>query len=172
MAAHARIGAARAAFFPSITLTGLGGSASTEFSGLFGEGTFAWQFLPRVSLPIFTHGKNQANLNVAEIRKDMAVATYESVIQSAFKDVADALAARDTLKREREYRKELVDASSRSLSLAKVRYEQGVDSHLRYLDAQRSNFANQIRLIQTRTQSRMARVQLFTALGGGWPSAS
>ena len=169
---NAQVGAARAAFFPAVSLTGLGGSASTELSGLFGSGTFAWQFIPRISLPIFNSGRNRSNLDLAKVRKDVAVAAYEERIQIAFKEVADALVARDTLGREEEYRRQLADSSTRSLALARVRYEQGVDSHLRYLDAQRNDFANQIRLIQTRTQSRMARVQVFTALGGGWPATS
>ncbi|MCG8567837.1 MAG: efflux transporter outer membrane subunit [Desulfobacterales bacterium] len=167
-ARNAEIGAARAAFFPRISLTGLGGASSSDLSNLFNSSALTWQFLPQLSLPIFDNDRNQASLELAQVRKEMAVAEYEKAIQTAFREVADALASRDTLKEEESSRSALAASSARSLELARLRYEQGVDSHLRYLDAQRTDFANQITLIQTRTQRQIALIQLFRALGGGW----
>ncbi|WP_435635646.1 efflux transporter outer membrane subunit [Pseudomonas solani] len=168
---NADIGAARAAFFPRISLTGSYGSSSAEVSGLFDGGSRSWSFMPTLSLPIFDAGRNSANLDLAEVRKDAAVAAYEGSIQTAFREVADALAATDTLRREEAARRALANTSNETLKLAKARYEGGVDSHLRYLDAQRSSFVNDSTLIETSTQRQLALVDLFRALGGGWSSA-
>lgn len=168
---NADIGAARAAFFPRISLTGSYGSSSAEVSGLFDGGSRSWSFMPTLSLPIFDAGRNSANLDLAEVRKDAAVAAYEGSIQTAFREVADALAATDTLRREEAARRALADTSNETLKLAKARYEGGVDSHLRYLDAQRSSFVNDSTLIETSTQRQLALVDLFRALGGGWSGA-
>jgi multidrug efflux system outer membrane protein len=168
MARNADIGAARAAFFPRISLTGRYGISSNALSGLFDSGSSAWLFTPQLHLPIFDGGRNRANLDLAKIRKDLAVAQYEKTIQVAFREVSDALAARDTLQREERSRIALAAASTESLRLAKARYKQGVDSHLRYLDSQRSSFANQMGLIETRQQRQVALVNLFKVLGGGW----
>ncbi|WP_253450390.1 efflux transporter outer membrane subunit [Pseudomonas nitroreducens] len=167
-ARNADIGAARAAFFPRISLTGSFGTSSAEMSGLFDGGSRSWSFVPTLSLPIFDAGRNSANLDLAKVRKDSAVAAYEGTIQTAFREVADALAATDTLRREEAARRALADTTSETLKLAKARYEGGVDSHLRYLDAQRSNFVNESAYIETSTQRQIALVDLFRALGGGW----
>lgn len=168
-ARNADIGAARAAFFPRISLTGSLGTSSTQVSGLFDGGSRSWSFMPQVSLPIFDAGRNRAGLSLAEARKDSAVAAYEGTIQQAFREVADALAATDTLRREEVARRTLADTSRATLALAKARYEGGIDSHLRYLDAQRSDFVNEAAFIEVSTQRQLALVDLFRALGGGWP---
>ena len=167
-ARHADIGAARAAFFPRISLTGTYGSSSDELSGLFQGGSRTWSFLPALSLPIFDAGRNSANLDLAEVRRDAAVAEYEGTIQIAFREVADALAARETLLQEERARSALATTSTEALRLARARYEGGVDDHLRYLDAQRSSFINELALIETATQRQIALVGLFRGLGGGW----
>lgn len=167
-ARNADIGAARAAFFPRISLTGSFGTSSAEMSGLFDGGSRSWSFVPTLSLPIFDAGRNSANLDLAKVRKDSAVAAYEGTTQTAFREVADALAATDTLRREEAARRALANTTNETLKLAKARYEGGVDSHLRYLDAQRSNFVNESAYIETSTQRQIALVDLFRALGGGW----
>lgn len=167
-ARNADIGAARAAFFPRITLTGFLGSSSSEMSGLFEGGSRAWTFMPSLSVPIFAGGRNRANLDLAQVRKESAIAEYEGTIQTAFREVADALAATDTLRREESARRALADASQASLTLARARYEGGVDSHLRYLDAQRAGFENETGYIDIATQRQLALVDLFRTLGGGW----
>lgn len=167
---NADIGAARAAFFPRISLTGSFGTSSAQMSGLFDGGSRSWSFMPQLSLPLFDAGRNRAGLSLAEARKDSAVAAYEGTIQTAFREVADALAATDTLRREEAARRALVDTSRATEALAKARYEGGVDNHLRYLDAQRNNFVNEAAYIQASTQRQLALVDLFRALGGGWSS--
>lgn len=167
-ARNADIGAARAAFFPRITLTGSVGSSSTELSGLFEGGSRAWSFAPTLSLPIFAGGRNRANLDLAEVRQDAAVADYEGTIQTAFREVADALAATDTLRREETARRALAESSRAAETLAEARYRGGVDDHLRYLDAQRNSFNDQTTLIQISTDRQLALADLFRALGGGW----
>lgn len=167
-ARSADIGAARAAFFPRISLTGFLGSSSAELSDLFRSGQRAWSFSPQVTLPLFDGGRNRANLDLAAVRKDMAVAAYEQTVQTAFREVADALAATDTLRREEAARLALLDSSRQALRLAEARYRAGVDDHLRYLDAQRSAFANEGAYIDTVTRRQVALAQLFRALGGGW----
>ena len=167
-ARNADIGAARAAFFPRITLIGSVGSSSTELSGLFEGGSRAWSFAPTLSLPIFAGGRNRANLDLAEVRQDAAVADYEGTIQTAFREVADALAATDTLRREETARRALAESSRAAEVLAEARYRGGVDDHLRYLDAQRSSFNDQTTLIQISTDRQLALADLFRALGGGW----
>ena len=167
-ARNADIGAARAAFFPRLSLTGSVGSSSTELSGLFDGGSRAWSFAPSLSLPIFAGGRNRANLDLAEVRKDAAGAAYEGTIQVAFREVAGALTATDTLRREEAARRALADSSVAAMTLAKARYDGGVDDYLRYLDAQRSTFGNQVTLIQISTERQIALVDLFKSLGGGW----
>ena len=166
---NADIGAARAAFFPRISLTGSFGTSSAQMSGLFDGSSRSWSFMPQLSLPLFDAGRNRAGLSLAEARKDSAVAAYEGTIQTAFREVADALTATDTLRREEAARRALVDTSRATEALAKARYEGGVDNHLRYLDAQRNNFVNEAAYIQASTQRQLALVDLFRALGGGWP---
>lgn len=168
LASNANIGAARAAFFPRISLTGLFGSSSTELSNLFDSGQRAWSFMPQITLPIFDGGRNRANLDLATVRKDIAVAGYEQTIQTAFREVADALAATDTLRREEAARRAQAQASSQAMRLAEARYLAGEDDYLRYLDAQRNAFANEMNLIEIGTQRQIALATLFRALGGGW----
>jgi multidrug efflux system outer membrane protein len=169
-ARNADIGAARAAFFPRISLTGSFGTSSAQMSGLFEGGSRSWGFMPQLSLPLFDAGRNKAALSLAEARKDSAVAAYEGTIQTAFREVADALAASDTLRREEIARKALADTSRASLALAKARYEGGVDSHLRYLDAQRNTYLNEAAAIDASIERQKSLVDLFRALGGGWPA--
>ncbi|WP_057092065.1 efflux transporter outer membrane subunit [Comamonas thiooxydans] len=170
-ARNASIGAARAAFFPRISLTGSYGSASSELSDLFAGGQRSWSFMPQLSLPIFDGGRNRANLEIAQLRKDMAVASYERSIQTAFREVSDALASVETLRREELARQRLVQTSANTLKLAELRYRAGVDSHLRYLDAQRTDYAQQMALIEVSAQRQMALATLFKALGGGWQAS-
>jgi len=170
-ARNASIGAARAAFFPRISLTGLFGTSSSQLSNLFGSGQLAWSFMPQVTLPIFDGGRNQASLDLATVRKDSAVAGYEKAVQTAFREVADALAATDTLRREEVAQRALVNSSTETLRLSQARYRAGVDDNLRYLDAQRNDFVNQTSLIDIGTQRQMALASLFRALGGGWQVA-
>jgi len=169
-ARNADIGAARAAFFPRISLTGSFGTSSAQMSGLFDGGSRSWSFVPNLSLPLFDAGRNRAGLSLAEARKDSAVAAYEGTVQTAFREVADALAATDTLRREEAARRALANTSSETLKLAKARYEGGIDSHLRYLDAQRTRFVNETAFIEVSTQRQIALIDLFRSLGGGWSS--
>jgi len=169
-ARNADIGAARAAFFPRISLTGSFGTSSAQMSGLFDGGSRSWSFVPNLSLPLFDAGRNSAGLSLAEARKDSAVAAYEGTIQTAFREVADALAATDTLRREEAARRALANTSRETLKLARARYEGGIDSHLRYLDAQRTSFVNETAFIEVSTQRQIALVDLFRSLGGGWSS--
>lgn len=168
---NASIGAARAAFFPSVSLTGLFGSSSAELSGLFEGGQRSWSFTPQITLPIFNTGRNQANLELATVRKDSAIAGYEKAIQTAFKETSDALVAADTLRREEQALRELAQSSQQALVLSQARYRAGVDDHLRYLDAQRNDFANQISLIEVSTQRQSSLTDLFKSLGGRWKAA-
>lgn len=165
-ARNANIGAARAAFFPRITLTGSLGTAGPELSDLFSAGSRTWQFLPQVSLPIFSGGRNQSNLDLANLRKESSIVEYEKAIQTAFTEVADALASRSTLQQQLDSQKKLVATSGRTLSLAQLRYQSGVDSHLRYLDAQRADFINRLALIDTWSALQVSRIQLYKSLGG------
>jgi len=168
LAANASIGAARAAFFPSITLTGSVGSMSDEFSGLFESGTKVWSFIPRISLPIFQGGRLRAALGMASADRDIALARYEQAIQAGFRDVADALVLSESLAAQVAARQQLVDAATRAESLARARYEAGVDSHLVHLDAQRTLYGAQQALVATRLAEQANRVTLYRVLGGGW----
>ena len=147
---NANIGAARAAFFPRITLVSSVGFGSTELSGLFKGDSFAWSFLPRISLPIFDGGTNKANLKVAEVDRDIAVAQYEKAIQTAFREVADALAQRGTIDDQVAAQQSLTDATSESYKLSLARFDKGVDSYLSVLDSQRSLYGAQQNLISVR----------------------
>jgi multidrug efflux system outer membrane protein len=167
-ARNASIGAARAAFFPRISLTGSLGRSSTELSDLLGSGTRSWSFSPQISLPIFDGGANRANLDLAHVRKDIAIAAYEHSIQVAFREVSDALADTDTLEREEASRADVVRASGKALGLSEARYRSGLDDHLRFLEAQRNDFVSQMALIEVQSQRQIALSNLFRALGGGW----
>jgi multidrug efflux system outer membrane protein len=170
--ANASIGAARAAFFPSISLTAFGGTSSAELSGLFGGGSGAWSFSPRLTVPLFTAGALRASLDVAEVRKSIRVAEYERAIQDAFREVADALVARGELDRQLEAQAARVAAEQRRYELSDLRYRKGVDSYLGVLTAQRDLFAAQQQLIQSRLARLTNLVDLYRALGGGWRERS
>ncbi len=166
-AANASIGAARAAFFPRITLLGGLGSTSSELSGLFDTDTGAWLFLPSLSLPIFEGGRLQANLDLAESRKNLAVADYERTIQTAFREVADALADRRWLARQVAIQQAIVATQTERVRLAQLRYQNGAASFLEVLDAERGQFAAEQSLVQTRRALLTSTVSLYAALGGG-----
>jgi multidrug efflux system outer membrane protein len=165
--ANANIGAARAAFFPRITLFSNVGFGSSELSGLFTGGAFAWAFSPQISVPIFNAGSNRANLAVTEADRDIAVAQYEKAIQTAFREVADALAQRGTIEDQLAAQKSLTDATGESYGLSQARYEKGVDSYLQVLDSQRSLYGAQQNLIGVRLARLTNLVTLYKVLGGG-----
>ncbi len=166
-AANANIGAARAAFFPRITLTGFFGTASPELSGLFDSGTKAWLFAPQITMPIFDAGRRSANLDLAEVRRDAAVAQYELAIQGAFRDVADALSAQQWLGEQIAIQRRAVAAQRERAQLAERRYDRGRSSFLEVLDAQRDLLAAEQLLVQQRRALLSSRVALYAALGGG-----
>jgi multidrug efflux system outer membrane protein len=167
-AANADIGAARAAFFPDITLTANLGSASNQLSNLFKAGTGTWTFEPLMSLPIFHGGALMAGLDGAHVNEKIALAQYEKTIQSGFREVADALALTATLNRRRAAQETLVDATSQAYTLSRRRYQVGRDSYLEVLDSQRSDYAARQGLIATRLAEQSNRVTLYKTLGGGW----
>ena len=166
-AANANIGAARAAFFPRISLTAGIGTASTELSGLFDAGSRTWSFMPQLVLPLFDAGRNSANLSLTKVRKNIAVADYERSIQVAFREVTDALVARGTLNDQIEAQRAVQDAQAERLKLSQQRYENGVSSSLDVLDAQRELFTAQQALVQARLLRLTNAVDLYRALGGG-----
>ena len=167
-AVNASIGAARAAFFPRISLTGAAGTASRELSGLFDGGSGYWSFSPSISVPIFNAGQLRANLDYAEISKNIQVAQYEKAIQTAFREVVDGLAAQATYTRQVQAQRDLLATSEDYYNLAERRYRTGVDSYLTVLDAQRQLFSVQQQLISDRLAQMTSEVNLFKALGGGW----
>jgi multidrug efflux system outer membrane protein len=169
--ANANIGAARAAFFPSISLTGSVGTASTELSGLFDSGTRIWSFVPQMNLPIFQGGRLRGNLGAATADRDIAVARYERSIQAGFREVADALALTRTLADRRLAQERLVSAAGRTHTLSQARYDRGQDSFLNLLDAQRTLYAAQQGLIDAQLAEQGNRVTLYKVLGGGWTEA-
>jgi len=167
-AVNASIGAARAAFFPRISLTGAAGTASRELSGLFDGGSGYWSFSPSISVPIFNAGQLRANVDYAQISKNIQVAQYEKAIQTAFREVADGLAAQATYTRQVQAQRDLLETSEDYYNLAERRYRTGVDSYLTLLDAQRQLFSVQQQLISDRLAQMTSEVNLFKALGGGW----
>ncbi|RQR52782.1 AdeC/AdeK/OprM family multidrug efflux complex outer membrane factor [Burkholderia sp. Bp9140] len=167
-AANANIGAARAAFFPTISLTATAGSSSASLSGLFKGGSGIWNFGPQITLPIFDGGANRANLDIARTSRDISLAQYEKAIQTAFREVSDALAQRGTLGRQLEAQQSLVDATADSYQLATARFRRGVDSYLNVLDAQRSLYTAQQNLINTRLSRFTNLATFYKTLGGGW----
>lgn len=167
-AANANIGAARAAFYPSISLTADAGTASSRLAGLFKGGSGSWSFVPQISLPIFDGGANQANLDIATVSRDISVAQYEKAIQTAFQEVSDALAQRNTLGRQLKAQEDLVDASDASYRLSQARFNSGVDSYLTVLDSQRTLYSAQKTLIGTRLSRWTNLVTFYKTLGGGW----
>ena len=172
MGANANIGAARAAFFPKISLTTNGGVASSGLSHLFGPGHGSWTFEPTVTVPIFDAGQNFANLDIAKIEARTEIADYEKTIQSAFHDVSDALAARSTYASQLAAERALVDADGRFYHLADMRFRAGVDTYLNVLIAQNSLFSAQLTLINLKLTTMQNAVTLYKALGGGWQEHS
>lgn len=166
-AANANIGAARAAFFPRIALTGSYGSASPQLSGLFEANTTAWTFTPSITLPIFSGGRNVANLDLAQARKVIAVAEYEKAIQQAFRETADSLVARQELARQTDAFAALEVTQQQRLVIAQARYAQGVASILEVLDAQRELYNAQQSLIASRRALLSSSARLYKSLGGG-----
>jgi outer membrane protein, multidrug efflux system len=167
-AANANIGAARAAFFPKIELTATAGASSSTLSSLFKAGSGAWVFSPSISVPIFDYGSNKATLDVDKIEKNIDVADYESTIQTAFKEVANALAARATYVDQVQADREYVASSESYYTLAQGRYKAGTDSFLTFLDAQRTLYTAQQQLASDSLSRQSNLVTLYKVLGGGW----
>jgi len=172
ISANADIGAARAAFFPSITLTGQFGTASTQLSGLFKAGSAAWSFAPQITLPIFTGGRNRASLDLSKIEKDINIAQYEKTLQTAFREVDDALSARQTLDEQLVAQRALLEDTSESYQLANLRFKNGVDSYLPVLDAQRALYSAQQSVISLELIRLQNMATLYKALGGGMREAT
>ncbi|MEO8389004.1 MAG: efflux transporter outer membrane subunit [Polaromonas sp.] len=168
LASNADIGAARAAFFPRISLTASAGSASSHLSGLFKSGSYGWTLAPQLILPLFDAGRNRAGLDSANAGRDIAVAQYEKSIQTAFREVADALAGRDTLGEQLRAQQAQANAETTRFKLADLRYQNGVASYLDQLDAQRSLFSARQAVVQTRLAQLQSQVTLYKTLGGGW----
>jgi len=170
-AANANIGAARAAYFPRIVLTSAAGTSSAELKSLFGSGSGYFSFSPTITLPIFTGGLNDASLAAARIDRDIAVAAYERSLQTAFREVADVLAARATLRERTAGQLAFVDALETSFRLSDAVFRQGGSTYLTVLEAQRSLFGAQQGLISLRLEDQATRIALYKALGGGWNQA-
>ena len=167
-AENARIGVARAAFFPRIALTATAGTASSSLGQLFNAGSGAWSFAPQLLLPLFDGGANQANLDATRIGKDIGVAQYQKSVQVAFREVADGLAARGTYAAELAARQAYSDTQQRRLALAELRYDNGVDDYLSVLNAKTDLYNAQIALVTARLNRWNSLLELYRALGGGW----
>ncbi|MBK0027316.1 multidrug efflux RND transporter outer membrane subunit SmeF [Stenotrophomonas sp. S48] len=172
LAANANIGAARAAFFPSIQLTGSVGSSSGELSGLFDSGTRVWSFLPTITLPIFQGGKLRANLAVANAERDIALAEYEKSIQTGFRETADALALNVSLDEQVASQQRLVEAAELANRLSQARYDAGLDSFVTLLDARRTAYSAQQTQLQAQLAQQANRITLYKVMGGGWRERS
>ncbi|MDO9406445.1 MAG: efflux transporter outer membrane subunit [Polaromonas sp.] len=168
LAANANIGAARAAFFPNISLTASAGSASSHLSDLFKSGSFGWSLAPQLLLPIFDAGRNQAGLASANAQRDIAIAQYEKSIQVAFQEVSDALAGRATLGEQLRAQQAQANAEATRFRLADLRYQNGVASYLDQLDAQRALFSARQAVVEVRLAQLQSQVTLYRTLGGGW----
>jgi multidrug efflux system outer membrane protein len=166
-AANASIGAARAAFLPTVSLTALGGYAAAEFSGLFDGGSRYWQFSPQVKIPIFTAGRLKNSLDLAEIRKHEAVLEYERAIETAFREVADALSAVSTYDDRVQAQADLVEATKETTRLSQLRYDAGVESYLNVLDAKRQLYSARQGVIRQKASEVKAKISLYRAVGGG-----
>ena len=165
-AAYGNIGAARAAFFPSISLTAGFGTMSPDFSGLFDSGTRTWSFTPKVVMPIFAGGSLLANLKVSKVDRDIALATYEKAIQTAFQEVANGLARREAFVEQVDAQRSLVEALAESYRLSDARYKEGLDGYLSVLVAQRALYAAQQGFVATRLARQVNQITLYKALGG------
>lgn len=170
-AANADIGAARAAFFPRLSLTASLGYSSQEMRSLFDSGSRVWSFAPQLTVPIFSAGRLRSELRLAEVRKSSAVAEYERAIQTAFREVSDGLAGRETFGRQIEAQQRVVDSAARRLALSNLRYRAGVEGRLELLDAQRQLYAARQSLLDLRSAEMSNAVALYKALGGGVPPA-
>lgn len=170
LSANANIGAARAAFFPSITLTANGGTASASLSNLFKAGQASWAFEPQISVPIFDAGSNLANLDIARLEKKIEIANYQKSIQQAFHDVSDALVARSTYTDQIAAQQALVAADQQNFDLSTMRFKAGVDAYLTVLVAEESLFSAKLTLISLQLSEQQNLVTLYKALGGGWKS--
>lgn len=168
LSANANIGAARAAFFPSITLTANGGTASGSLANLFKAGQASWGFEPQITLPIFDAGSNLANLDIAKLQKQIDIANYQKAIQQAFHDVSDALAARATYGDQIAAQQALVAADQQNFDLSTMRFKAGVDAYLTVLVAEESLFSAKLTLISLQLDKQQNLVTLYKALGGGW----
>jgi NodT family efflux transporter outer membrane factor (OMF) lipoprotein len=169
---NADIGAARAAFFPTIALTAQGGTTASSLSSLFQAGTGSFAFTPNITLPIFAAGANRARLSYARAERDAAIATYEKAIQSAFSDVANALAQRGTAAELISAQEDLTHASAAAYALAKARYERGVEAYLDTLTAEIALFNAEQTLVSARLTRATNLVALYRALGGGVVASS
>ena len=167
-AANANIGVARAAFFPSISLTGSVGVSSTQLSSLFKAGSGTWNFGPQISVPLFAGGHNVAELDVAKVSERLEVVAYEKAIQTAFREVADALIGVDSYARQITLEQALIETEQRRLDLATLRYRQGEDTYLNELAAQQDLYSAQQGLLQAQFNRLSSKVSLYQALGGGW----
>lgn len=168
LANNANIGAARAAYFPRITLTGSVGVVSSDLDSLFNNGTAGWTFAPQLLVPIFDFGRNQANLETAKVGRDIAVAQYEKAIQTGFREVSDALAGRAALGEQLRAQNAQLAAEQTRMQLTDLRFKQGAASAFEVLDAQRSLFAAQQAAVQVQVQQVQNLVTLYKVLGGGW----
>lgn len=168
MAANANIGAARAAFFPSITLTSSVSSSSSDLSSLFNATSGMWNFVPKIDIPIFNAGRNQSNLDLAEIRQQQSVVNYEQKIQNAFKEVADALVLRQSIAEQISGQQRYLTSLQITLQRARALYQNGAVSYIEVLDAERSLFATQQSLLDLNYAQQVNEIKLFAALGGGW----
>lgn len=172
LVANANIGAARAAFFPRITLTSGVGTASSSLGGLFNSGSFGWTFAPLLTLPIFDAGRNQANLDAARVGQEIASAQYDKAIQGAFREVADVLAARATLAEQLRAQSAQAVAEEARFQLTDLRYRNGAANYFEMLDAQRSVFAAHQAVVQLQLQQTQNLVNFYKVLGGGWKDAA
>lgn len=168
LAANANIGVAKAAFYPSISLTANAGTASADLDNLFDSGSGTWSFVPSINLPIFNMGRNQANLDVAKAQQEAALTSYEQTIQQAFKEVSDALADRQGYKQQLDALNELYRSNEVSFTLSDARFQKGADSYLQVLDAQRNWYSAGQQLILGKQAYLASQINLYKALGGGW----
>lgn len=165
--ANANVGAARAAFFPRISLTAFGGFASTDLDRLFDGANQSWSFAPSLSLPIFDGGRNRAGLDLAKVRKNIAVVQYEQTVQSAFRDVAVALSAQHWSLQQVDVQQRALTALRERARLSRLSYDHGASSFLEVLDAERNLISAEQQMVQTRRLLLSSRVALYVALGGG-----
>ena len=172
IAANANIGAAKAAYFPRITLTGNIGQQSQDLDDLFVGPAQTWGFGPAVSVPIFDMGKRKSKLEAVEARQQQALIQYEQAIQQAFREVDDALIGHHKTREIRTHQKKRLDAAKKAVGLAQLRYDDGYSDYLDVLDAQRQLFTAEIELVRTQRNQLVALVQIYKALGGGWDSGN